>query len=223
MDEDNEEPKIAQGFDRNIEYEPMKKKLIKEYKETYTKFLDENVVRVKTERNIRKLIYLLISMIQLRNGSRISEACEAFNKFFNFDKNEPLDTKVHVKVAKSKSIKYKKETKEKYITKERYRKIAFPTNWIDILSVKNIFDTIKDIDLTKFITEKRLKKRVLDYLSRNLNCNTHSLRYSFINYMLYDKKKEMSLVAKFVGHVDLAQLVRYTQNKNVDKLFDDDI
>ena len=38
--------------------------------------------------------------------------------------------------------------------------------------------------------------------------------------MLYEKKIEMPLVAKFVGHSSVGQLVRYTQLKNTNKLFD---
>jgi len=68
-----------------------------------------------------------------------------------------------------------------------------------------------------------LKRRTCDYLLRGFDCNTHSLRYACINYLLYDQKKEMAIVAKFVGHTGIAQLVRYTQLKESDKIFDLDI
>lgn len=216
-----EEPTIAKGFDRDIEYNKMKKTLIKEYDKQFSIY--EHIKQIDEERLMKrnvlvnKLIYLTIAMIQLRNGSRISEACEAIRLFI---KNENINEKVIVKIAKSKSIKYKKDTKEKYETKARYRKMMFPIQWINNDLIKMIKEN-KDYIL--FIKASRLRKRVLDFLLRNFNCNTHSLRYSFINYMLYDKKKEMSLIAKFVGHVDVSQLVRYTQMKNMDQIFDMDI
>jgi hypothetical protein len=41
--------------------------------------------------------------------------------------------------------------------------------------------------------------------------------------MLYVEKKEPSLIAKHVGHSSTAQIVRYTQRKESDKIFDMDI
>src|SRR5208282_1229521 len=175
---------------------------------------DEQNYISKRRKLMHRLIYLLIAMIQLRNGSRISEACEAFKLFIN---SNDFEKKVIVKIAKSKSIKYKKDTGEQYTTKARFRKMIFPEDWIKMEFTDDIKFYLKNIEFD------RLKKRVLDYLLLNFDCNTHSLRYSFINHMLYDLKKEMSLIAKFVGHVDTNQIVRYTQNKNVDKLFDEDI
>lgn len=218
-----EDEQIAKGFDRNIDFNSMKKLLIKEFNKIYNNFSVSMKNIPRTQKNIKKFIYLLIAMIQLRNGSRISEACNALKKFYNMETKSLKDSKIFVKIAKSKSIKYKKDTREKYVTKERFRQMAFPIQWINSDKIEEIFKLINEYGFNDFLEEDRLKKRVLDYLLRNFNCNTHSLRYAFINYMLYDKKKEMSLVAKFVGHVDVAQLVRYTQNKNVEKLFDDEI
>ncbi len=75
---------------------------------------------------------------------------------------------------------------------------------------------------TYFENINNLEHCVLNYMLRNFQCNTHSLRYAYINYMLYDKKQQMAIVAKFVGHSNLNQLMRYTQNKEVDKMFDID-
>ena len=69
----------------------------------------------------------------------------------------------------------------------------------------------------------KIKKRVLDHLLKYYSCNTHSLRYAYINFMIYNQKNEPSLVAKHVGHSNLNQLIRNTQNKQADKLFDVDI
>ena len=105
-----------------------------------------------------------------------------------------------------------------FTTKARYRKIIFPLNWIDptphIADLKKKFETIRP---------DRVKKRVLDYMLRKFKCNTHSLRYACINYLIYTQKTELNTVAKFVGHVNMEQLTRYTQQKNVDKLLDVDM
>ena len=203
-----EEEKPVVGFDRGVEYLDMKKILVKDYGRLCREYEPEN------KKVVRLLCYCIISMIQLRNGSRISEACEAFRKFMKLG----LDSKVTVKIAKSKSIKYKKDTKEKFTTKARFREMIYPKPW-----VKREIPCLDDIKNFLREYEGNLKKRVLDYLLRHHNCNTHSLRYAFINYMLYDQKKEMALIAKFVGHSDISQLVRYTQLKETNKLFDLDI
>jgi cobalamin biosynthesis Co2+ chelatase CbiK len=131
-------------------------------------------------------------------------------------KSKDLDKNVTVKLAKSATKKYKDDGST-YVTPTRYREVKFPTNWIDIKYQNDMKFYVEDIENNK------LKKRVLDYLLKYHNCNTHSLRYAYINYMLYVKKKEMGLVAKIIGHSNLNQLVRYTQNKNAKEVFDMEI
>lgn len=216
--EEKQEQRVSSGFDRGLKFEKIKKKLIKNYKKiinTIRNLNPEDKHYVSKRRmNILRLIYNMIAMIQFRNGSRISEGVDAFIKFINEDN---YDDKILVKIAKSKAQKQKKDGK-KFITKERYRKMIFPMTWIKkIKFLKYIKKYLK------VIPHERLEKRVLDFLRTYFNCNTHSLRYAFINYMLYDKKKEMPLVAKFVGHSSVAQLVRYTQNIEADKIFNEDI
>jgi integrase len=212
---DSEEHKIATGFDRGVDYLDMKSKLIADYNKINVdiSLLDEadKWYDSKKKRLFNKAIYALISMIQLSNGSRISEACLAFKLFLI----KGTTDKVVVKLAKSKTRKTDKNTGEEYYTKTRYRKIQFPTSWITMKHTT---------DLTKYLEQMNyVKNCIINYLQRNYGCNTHSLRYAFINYMLYNQKKEMAVVAKFVGHSNMDQLVRYTQNKETDKLFDIDI
>jgi integrase len=212
-------PKIEQGFDRNVDFKKIKEGLISEYNTTIEQIgqLDESdrYYASKRRKLYNRTIYLLVAMIQLINGSRISEACYAFKDFIEKD---DLTEKVVEKIAKSESIKYKKDGK-KYITKARYRHLIFPHKWI------TLSDTTKSeiMYFSNKIEPEVLKKRVLDYLLKHHDCNTHSLRYAFINYMLYKEKKEATLVAKHVGHSSVAQLVRYTQKKEADKLFEMDI
>lgn len=206
------------GFDRGVDFLDKKKEFIKEYNtivEAVTE-LDDNqrYYESKKRKLVNKAIYLLISMVQLINGSRISEAGNGFRKFLE----DGFDGQVVVKIAKSESLKRKKDG-EQYTTKPRYRALIFPTKWITISDdmKTELSDHLGDIK------EEVLRKRVLDYLLNHHECNTHSLRYAYINYMLYTQKKEASLIAKHVGHSNLNQIVRYTQNKEAQKLFEIDI
>lgn len=213
--EDVEEVQLSKGFDRGIDYEPIKKKLIDHFNKLIEKItnldqFDKSYVR-KISVILGNIIHTLIPMIQLRNGSRICEACNAFIIFCK----KGFDEKVTVKIAKSESIKYKKGVK--YVTKARYRNMIFP-DWVNISDIED-----QIIDRAKTLPLHRLRKRVLDYLLRYFDCNTHSLRYACINYLIYDKQLPLNTVAKLVGHVGLNQLTTYTQQKNVDKVFDIDM
>lgn len=207
------------GFDRGVDFTKKKDEFIREFDSTVSLINDldegDRYYMSKRKKIFNKLIYLAISMIQLCNGSRISEACNAFKQFLSLDK---YDEKVIVKIAKSQSIKYKKSG-EKYTTKARYRALIFPSKWFRIMDEIK-YGMNEHIGL---IDDAILKKRVLDYLLNNHECNTHSLRYAYINHMLYTLKKEPSLVAKHVGHSNLNQIVRYTQQKESQKLFELDI
>lgn len=208
---------LEHGFDRGVDFITMRDKLLHKFKDLNTKFADlsfDDQFYIRKKRMIfHKIIYCTIAMIQLRCGSRI---CEAVAAYKNFIETKDFKTKILVKIAKSESIKYTRDTKEQYKTKARYRKMEFPFDWIEL-------DLVHSSDMeayTKYVTNKKLQKRVLDYLLKYFECNTHSLRYAFINHMLYAQKVEPSKVAKFVGHVNMNQIVRYTQNIEVEKLFE---
>jgi integrase len=210
---------VETGFDRGLDFKEIKQKLKKAYKQALKehKRLDEDdrYYKSKKRKIVNRIIYILVAMIQLMNGSRISEACDSCRQFLESD---DLVTKIVTKIAKSESIKTNKKG-ETYTTKARHRNIKFPLCWIDIP------DRIKD-DLNEHfgnISQDVLRKRVLDYLLKHHNCNTHSLRYACINHLLYEKKLEPSIVAKHVGHSNMAQIVRYTQVKELDKVFDLDM
>lgn len=216
MDIEEDEPQVSKGFDRDIDYESIKEKLITAFndyqKQVYE--LDEETKNYIAKRRIlmHKLIYITIACIQLINGSRILEAVKAFRLFI---KTREFSKRVTIKLAKSETTKYKKG--KKYVTKARFREMKFPQKWITL-------EYPKDMKFyTKSIENPKMKKRVLDYLLKYQDCNTHSLRYAFINYMLYVKKWEMGLIGKFIGHSNLNQLIRYTQTKNSNKIFDLDI
>lgn len=183
-----EEPHISQGFDRNIDYDTMKKKLIKKIDE----LVDIYTTKCK-KTTLRKIIYCLIACISLRNGSRISESVVALEKFYGSGIKNP----VIVRISKSDGLRRNKDGNMKK-KPTRYRKIIYPKSWFC-----KLWPTIKNNDEIEFlISTGKLKKRVLDYMLLHFDCNTHSLRYAYINYMLYIKKIEMNIVSKIVGHVN---------------------
>lgn len=207
-----EENNIKQGFDRGVDFLMIKNKLLQHIEKLYLEF-DNCPYEKKKKFIVNKICYTYIALIQLRNGSRISEACDAFCDFYSLDN---LDLKVIVKIAKSSGKKYNVKTKQNIEKKARYRKMVFP-EWIDRTKFDNFmnYPTVSDL-----IQSERLEKRVLDYLLLYFQCNTHSLRYSYINFMLNEKKISMPTVAKIVGHTTVGQLVTYTQNKQCDFVMD---
>lgn len=208
-------PEIDKGWDRDIDFIPIKEKLLDELNSKHNLFLRETD-RYEKQIILNKLIYIMIALIQLRNGSRISEACNAMQQFINAD---DLTQKVLVKIAKSEGMKYNNRTKKKQMSKPRYRKIMFP-DWID----ENIFLDVKEAKpICLNIKDSLLRQRVRDYLLHNFDCNTHSLRYACINHLMYTQKRPMADIAKFVGHSSVNQLVTYTQQKNCDQIFDLDL
>jgi len=205
-----EEGQINHGFDRGIDYESMKEKIINASNK-YLKLYNEH----QNKTDFGRLVFVVIAGIQLRNGSRISEAVKAFILFVN----KGISNRVTVKISKSDGFRVMKDgtRKQKII---RFREMMWPADWFD----SSIYKLIKDNELTyEFIESGTLKKRVLDFLRRHMDSNTHSLRYAFINYMLYVVKRPPEDIAKFVGHIDTKMLTRYTQTKNCHQIFDLDI
>jgi len=187
----------------------MKEKLINAVNKYYREFRETSKRMV-----LRRLIYTIIAAMGLINGSRISETVKAFCEFV---KKGP-ECLIKIKISKSDSIKTTKAGIKRK-SKPRFREMKFPKNWFD----KKIFLMVRKKNETRrLIDGKRLRKRVLDHLLNNFNCNTHSLRYACINYLLYDKKRPVNDVAAYVGHANLDQLVTYTQHHRVNEIHEDD-
>lgn len=205
-----EEIREHRGFDRGINYNEIKDKLVSQIKQEYELFL-----KSKKRITLRKIIYLIVAMIQLRNASRVSEAVRAF---YYFIKHGIDDLAKNIKISKSDAIKVNKKGK-KCKSPTRYRDMIFP-KWIP----KEIFDIIqKKKETQRMFNCIRFKKRILDYLLNNFNCNTHSLRYACINYLLYDKGRPINDVSTFCGHANCQQIVNYTQRHRVNEIYDIDM
>lgn len=209
MDDDYEFHDKDSGFDRGIDYEKTKKLLIDKYNETDLNCQKNDITEKRRDIYARQLIYLLIAMIQLRNASRVSEAVRAFMKYKH---DNQINNKVIVKISKSDAAKKNKDG-NMVKPKPRYRNIVFP-DWV-VVDENEIMRTLAKIPID------RLKHRTLDYLLK-LGFNTHSLRYSRINFLLNKKKEDIGTVAKYVGHKNLQTILNYVGKQNVDKMNDID-
>ena len=206
MEDIEEESKISHGFDRGVDYDVMKDKFI-----NCINKLKEKIDKDNKPIDIKRLVYCTLASIQLANGSRISEAVRAFVIFLK----RGIGKRVEVKISKSGAIKVMKDGNKKK-TKVRYREMQWAP-WI----TDDVYQIMKDNEIVEAMIEAgTLKKRTLDFLLINFECNTHSLRYAFVNHALYVWKRPISDVAKFVGHANTAQMVTYTQLKNSNQMFD---
>lgn len=157
-------------WDKGIDFETIMKKLVRDLKKT---------------RNCN----IVIAIIQLRNGSRISETIKAYQEFL---KKKQLIVQVEVSKKKSKE----------------YRKIVIPDFLLE-------YHKICKKDLEK--PYKTIYERYRKYLARRYRINTHSLRYSFITYLIEQGISE-SIIAKITHHSTLNYVLRYTQQKKADQI-----
>ncbi len=199
------------GYDKCIPFSDIKAKLIAEYQKL-KKSYQSTLTKFGKRTTMNKIIYLILAMIQLNNGSRIVEAVEGFYYFLNHGVTSPATVKIGKSERKTKS-----KNGEPMTTKPRHRQLRFPSNWIDFP-----MDIIGDIK-TAIDGLTNLKKNTCMYLAREFDCNTHTLRYSYINLMLYEQKKEATLIARHIGHVNTNQLVRYTSTVESKKMLDEEI
>lgn len=135
--------------------------------------------------------YAGIFLIQLRNGSRISEAVRCFKQYLI---NGGLEQRVRVS---------KKKTVEE-------RLMVIPLE-LEECEIKRLCVDLLSVD------DRKLINRLKTYASRNLKINTHSLRYSFITYLL-KRGVNPAVVSKIIKHSRLDQLLTYVQTKYGEEL-----
>jgi integrase len=164
----------GKGWDRGLDYETAYRVILR---------------KINSVKNNTTKCYFTIALIQLRNGSRISEAIRAFKEWVRTSKTE-----IYVNVSKKKNS----ELRLMIIPSEisQYRLLC-----VDLLEVN----------------DKRLRNRVLSTLYYYLKINTHSLRYAFITYLLRNNIN-VAIVSKLVKHSKLETLLHYVQSKEAEKV-----
>ena len=128
--------------------------------------------------------YLAVALIQLRNGSRVSEAVRAFKRWLVSGYQE-----LHVEVSKKKH--------------PEARLMIIPNNLSDL--------RLTCLDLSN-VEDSKLKKRVQNTLYRYARINTHSLRYAYINYLLRSGVNP-AIISKLIRHSKIDTLLKYVQEK----------
>lgn len=165
------------GWDRGVEFTYIYNKILRHMRKTKAR---------------RSKCYDAILLIQLRNGSRVSEAVRAFQHFIITGERN-----ISVKLSKAKN-------------KQR-----------DMIIQDDIDDSVRElcIDLVD-VDEKKLKKRMIIHALRTHKINTHSLRYAFITHLL-SANVNIALISKIVGHSKLDTLLTYVQQKKAKELLED--
>lgn len=162
-----------------------------DYSKTY-KLLTRELEAARKKNGIKALkrrLYLILLLTQLRNGSRIGETIEFIHQI-----SQEFSREGTVRVEKRKDEYYRTMILPKEITK------------YDILAVKGLLDE----EFSK--GKKNLVMKTSTWAKKALGINTHSLRYAFITY-LTDKGYPPQLISKITGHRRLDYIVHYTQER----------
>jgi site-specific recombinase XerD len=156
-----------------------------DYESAYSVIL-RKIERVKGNKT---KCYLVIALIQLRNGSRISEAIRAFKTWLIHNKTE-----LYVPVSKKK--------------KHEERLMIIPN---EIEQYRLLCTELLDV------SDKTLRERVRFTLWKLFKWNTHSLRYAFITYLLRNNIS-VAIVSKLIKHSKLDTLLHYVQVKESERV-----
>lgn len=162
------------GWDRGLDYESIYARLVRKI----------NSVKSDSAR-----CYLIIALIQLRNGARVSEAIRAFKEWLRTNKSE-----LYVRVSKKRRVEDRLIVIPEEV--EHYR-----LQCVDLI----------DVD------DKLLRERVRSTLYYYFKINTHSLRYAFITYLLKSGVNP-AIVSKMIRHSRLDTLMHYVQVKESDSI-----
>ncbi len=241
-------PREVGSWDYSIPYEEAKLRITLTLKENAKNFLEKGY-----KKYAKRVIYLSIYAIQLRNALRISEALDAFTRFVftQFDENSfvPNPEETLVLVSKKKYVSFNPKTQKWNWKRLDYRKAIWP-RFLDLKELypeKNIifyiFNKFPDLreelyrvfeaytnyklELERIVALKKKQligrpKIFLDYVKRlKMEClrllgiNTHTLRYSYITYLIR-KGYNPSLIAKITHHSNLNYILTYTQRKQAE-------
>jgi integrase len=157
-----------------------------DYKQVYRLLLSK-IRGHLSRRAFTSYYYACVLLIQLRNGSRVSEAVDAAIKLADQKSSE-----VYVKVRK--------------------RRDGYESLMVLPEELK-----IQDIAVCREIPSRgNAILRVKVYAKKILGINTHSLRYARITHMLRNNISP-SIVAKITGHKKLDHILTYTQIKTAEE------
>lgn len=174
------------NWDMDLNFKDTYDQLVNDYKKALVELKDGNI----TANRQKKLLYITIGLITLRNGLRQSEAVESLKEIILSNSD-----KVQVKVLKRKD--------------NFYRSVYLPSD----LQLSDL-DFIKDIVLNSNIS----KTNVSHFFKTNYGYNPHSLRHCFVSEMIINRNIDSIVLSKITGHKNISTLVNYTSQKKADYL-----
>jgi len=186
--------KQKKGWDRKIPFEQLSRRLLDDFNLVVGEWY-----RKKTKKNISKqLVYYAILLIQLYNGTRISEAIDGFKEWLVKNQSE-----VEVKVRKRKDG----ETRIVVIPDI----IKFNRNIIE-RAVEFAFNN--NLDLIK---PKNLEKWSLI----NFDINTHTLRKAWESYMSRKWQGDVTAITNWQGRKRVDSHLVYLRREEFKDKFKD--
>lgn len=188
---ENKETKKARGWDRGLNFEQVKKEILKDLS---TEKVKDGYLRSLGKENKRsqRITYDAILLIQLLNGARIGEAVNGAYGYVNDGYREQA-----VKVEKRKS-------------KEILRSVIIPSEI-----------SRRDLESIEGKDPEKVKQAVKTYAIRRFGFNTHSLRYAFITYMATEKKQPVNVIARITEHTDINMLTHYIEKRKANEILRD--
>lgn len=130
--------------------------------------------------------YDAILLLQLRNGLRVSEAVRGFKEYLLTGATE-----ISVPVSKKKRLE---------------KRLVIVPSEITMLPIKKTCVYLLEE------ADENIVNRVKVYCIRTYRINTHSLRYSYITYLL-KQGVNPAIVSKITKHSRLDYILTYTQQK----------
>jgi len=166
---------------------------VKKVKKTWDRGLDFEKIKAELEQAMEKTSRgptysnLATLYIQLINGSRVSEAVDAFNNFLE-ERKRDLEVQVRKRWRKDKKA-------GKVVQIIEFRKMLIPSS-------------IKRQGIRRTPTQVKV-------FAHRKGFNTHSLRYAFVSY-LGKRGIAPQIIAKITHHKRLERIIDYTSQKAAD-------
>ena len=161
-------------WDYGVDYDEMMRKIMRHYDET------------EDPRDV-------VLLVQLRNGSRISEAIEAVLEMARTGRRE-----VYARVEKQRA--------------ERLRLMVLPEG-LRLTDVERAAKYIQE----RYSSPRSARVSLWEYARRTYGINTHSLRYALVT-KLARQGVPAQLIARITGHRKLDYILTYTQQQAAEEL-----
>lgn len=147
-----------------------------------------------TKNILKQFYYTILGSLQLRNGSRISEAVEALKEI-------TLSNSSHVETTVLKRS-------------DNFKRSVILPDFIMLADLVYIRDLILSNE------NKALVSNISTFFKKQYGFGTHALRHSFITYLGIEKNVPAQVISKITGHKNLNQIIGYTDSKKANTILE---